>query len=89
MIDLFLRQYFVAFIVENRQTKKDGRAERYVIETDHQLELEFPSILNSTDKLQRELFIYFASNVNWLFFYNSHLEKESRRYLNRKNANRI
>ena len=64
MIDLFLRQYFVAFIVENRQTKKDGRAERYVIEMDHQLELEFPSILNSNDKLQRELFIYFASNVN-------------------------
>ena len=64
MIDLFLRQYFVAFIVENKQTKKDGRAECYVIETDHQLELEFPSILNSNDKLQRELFIYFASNVN-------------------------
>ena len=64
MIDLFLRQCFIVFIVENRQTKKDGRAERYIIETDHQLELELPSILNSNDKLQRELLIYFALNVN-------------------------
>ena len=38
-----------------------------VIETDHQLELEFPSILNGNDKFQRELFIYFALNVNWIF----------------------
>ena len=64
MIDLFLRQYFVVFIIKNRQAKKDGRAERFVIETDHQLELEFPSILNGNDKSQRELFIYFALNVN-------------------------
>ena len=35
-----------------------------VIEMDHQLELEFPSILNGNDKFQRELFIYFALNVN-------------------------
>ena len=28
MIDLFLRQYFVVFIIKNRQAKKDGRAER-------------------------------------------------------------
>ena len=64
MIDLFLRQYFVVFIIKNRQAKSDGRAERFVIETDHQLELEFPSILNGNDKIQRELFIYFALNVN-------------------------
>ena len=68
MIDLFLRQYFVVFIIKNRQAKKDGRAERFVIETDHQLELEFPSILNGNDKIQRELFIYFALNVNWILF---------------------
>ena len=35
-----------------------------VIETDHQLELEFPSILNGNDEIQRELSIYFALNVN-------------------------
>ena len=68
MIDLFLRQYFVVFIIKNRQAKKDGRAERFVIETDHQLELEFPSILNGNDKIQRELFIYFSLNVNWILF---------------------
>ena len=68
MIDLFLRQYFVVFIIKNRQAKKDGRAERFVIETDHQLELELPSILNGNDKIQRELFIYFALNVNWILF---------------------
>ena len=39
-----------------------------VIETDHQLELEFPSILNGNNKIKSEVFIYFALNVNWILF---------------------
>ena len=35
-----------------------------VIEMDHQLELEFPSILNGNNKIKSEVFIYFALNVN-------------------------
>jgi len=38
----------------NRETKQNGRAERISIETDHQLELEWPLILNGSDKLQRK-----------------------------------
>ncbi|XP_044172245.1 uncharacterized protein LOC122956628 [Acropora millepora] len=36
----------------NRETKENGRTERISIETDHQLELEFPAILYGSDKLQ-------------------------------------
>lgn len=46
--------YFGAFLVKNRESKRDGRTERYIIETDHQLELELPSILSGKDKLQGE-----------------------------------
>ena len=35
----------------NRGSRVSGRQERYTIDTDKQLELEMPSILNGTDKL--------------------------------------
>ena len=37
-----------------RETKQDGRTERISIDTDHQVELEFPPILCGSDKLQRK-----------------------------------
>ena len=38
----------------NRGSRVSGRQERYTIDTDKQLELEMPSILNGTDKLLSE-----------------------------------
>ena len=35
----------------NRGSRVSGRQERYTIDTDKQLELEMPSILDGTDKL--------------------------------------
>ena len=35
----------------NRGSRTSGRQERYSIESDKQLELEIPSILNGVDKL--------------------------------------
>lgn len=35
----------------NRGSRVSGRQERYTTDTDKQLELEMPSILNETDKL--------------------------------------
>ena len=35
----------------NRGSRVSGRQERYTIDTDKQLELEMPSILNGTDEL--------------------------------------
>lgn len=35
----------------NRGSRISGRQERYTIDTDKQLELEIPSILNGVDKL--------------------------------------
>ena len=45
---------FGTFLVKNRESKSDGRTERYIIETDHHLELELSSILSGKDKLQGE-----------------------------------
>ena len=45
---------FGAFFVKNRESKRDSRTECYIIETDHQLELELPSILSGKNKLQGE-----------------------------------
>lgn len=45
----------------NRETKENGRTERISIETDHQLELEFPAILYGSDKLQ--LIVYPVKSV--------------------------
>ena len=44
--------FFGAFLLKSRETKREGRTERYSIETDHQLESELPSILSGKDKLQ-------------------------------------
>ena len=46
-----------------RESKKDGRAERISIDTDHQLEIEFKSILSGKDKLQRK------SRSNYYYYY--------------------
>ena len=46
--------YFGTFLVKNRDSKRDSRTERYIIETDDHLELELPSILSGKDKLQGE-----------------------------------
>ena len=45
---------YVIDSVYYRETKENGRTERISIETDHQLELEFPAILYGSDKLQRK-----------------------------------
>ena len=46
--------FFGTFLLKNRESKREGRTERYGIEKDHQLELELPSILSGKDKLQGE-----------------------------------
>ena len=38
----------------NRESRTNGKTERFAIETDHQLQLELPSISNGNDKLQRK-----------------------------------
>lgn len=50
----------------NRGSRISGRQERYTIDTDKQLELEIPSILNGVDKLLSKyqyIYIYIFINI--------------------------
>ena len=52
MFYLFLCHiYFVVLIVKNRESKNNGRTERYAIETDHQLDLKAATINFNVSKL--------------------------------------